>query len=212
MFAGAGHDLLTYGPPAAGDAAAGGITLLHGGLGSDIAFVAGDRDGYEVELHKGYVVVSEKANPASKAMLVNVDHLEFGDGGVDIGSSTDLSTLAGLYHNVLGRQPDLFGFEHWGDARDAGMSWGAIALFMIESRERNGSIGLDGEAFSGNPAVDLALLYELLFARTVDGAGLAYWTDAMAHGVTLEQVATSMIESIEMVGKRQNEQGWNFSL
>jgi hypothetical protein len=52
----------------------------------------------------------------------------------------------------------------------------------------------------------------LPFARTVDEAGLAYWTDAMADGVTLEQVATSMIESIKMVGNRLDEQGWNFSL
>lgn len=209
VFAGGGSDTLGFGlltvqPPSA-PAAQPSVTILHGGQAVDTAVFLGARGDYDIERHNGYLVVSSKAAPHAKALVVNVEKLQFSNGSVAVDNADGLDTLAGMYQSVLGRQADLFGFEYWADAREDGASWGAIGLRMIASSER-------GVRFDGDAAHDLALLYQALFNRAADSAGLAYWQDVMQQGVSLEQVATSMVESVEMVGHRRAVTDWDFSV
>ena len=217
VFAGDGNDTLGFAAPASGAGSAASqaraqvvpstaVATLHGGQASDTAVFSGARADYDVEVHNGYVVVSDRSATGSRALVVNVEQLQFGDGAIAVEQSTAHQTVAGLYQNILGRQADLYGFEFWGDRHDDGMNWGAIALDMIGSAEREGRV----EGFNGNAAHDIAVLYQALFNRSAEDAGLAYWQGRMAQGVTLEQVATSFVESVEMVGYHRPGQDWDF--
>jgi hypothetical protein len=217
VFAGGGNDTLVFGLPEGAGAGAqdrarvapgqDGVTLLHGGHGDDAATFNGNRDSFDVEVHNGYVVVSSKAAPGQKALVVNAEQLKFSDVTVAVQANSDMATIAGLYQNVLGRQADLFGFEFWADAHDAGMGWGAIALHMIASNEGSAA----GWSFNGDSRHDVAILYEALLDRAGDAAGLDYWTRVMReHGVTLEQVAEHMVRLDEMATHQLAPADWNF--
>jgi predicted secreted protein len=207
VFAGGGNDVLSVAAiPAAGPAPAAGTTLLHGGAASDAATFSGARADYNIEVHNGYVIVSSKSAPTLKAMVVNVEQLQFSDTSVAVQNSPDMDILAGMYQGVLGRQADVMGIEYWANVHQAGASWGAIALSMISSTEHAAS----HEGFNGVAAHDVALLYAAIFNRDPDAGGLAYWTAAMGRGVSLEQVASSFVQSAEMIGHQRAATDWDF--
>jgi hypothetical protein len=201
VFAGGGNDILSIAPAA-------GATLLHGGAASDAATFSGARADYSLEFHNGYVVVSSKLAPALKTMVVNVEQLQFSDASVAVESGADMATLAGMYQSVLGRQADVMGIEYWANVHQAGASWGAIALTMIASNEHAAS----HEGFNGVAAHDIGLLYTAIFNRDADAAGLAWWTAAMGRGASLEQIASSFVESVEMVGHQRAALDWDFTM
>ncbi len=218
IYAGGGGDTLSFGLPAdaspnGGQAASvkpgAGVTLLHGGLGSDVANFDGTRDSFHVETHHGYVVVSSKAAPGQKALVVNAEQLRFSDTTVVLEADAGLATIAALYRTVHGRQADLYGFEFWADAHEQGSSWGTIALHMIASAEANASRG----SFDGNAEHDVEILYQALFNRAGDAGGMAFWTGLMRdQGYTLEQVAGHMVQSVEMVGQQRAMVDWDFTV
>jgi hypothetical protein len=181
---------------------------LHGGSANDVAVFSGARADYNLAFHNGYLTVTAKSGPAAAATVINVETLQFSDGSVAVQNSADMGTLAGIYQTVLGRQADVYGIEYWANVHQAGASWGAIALAIVGSAEKTS--GHDG--FNGGAAHDLTLLYTALFNRAPDAAGLAYWTDVMAHGVSLEQVATGFVQSVEMVGHQRGALDWEFTL
>jgi hypothetical protein len=206
VYAGAGNDILSFAAPASGTPAAASVTVLQGGEDSDVAAFSGALADFNVEYHNGYVLVSSKAAPQAKALVVNVEQLQFSDTTLALTSSSDLLIVAGLYETVLGRQADLGGFEFWSDVHQAGASWGRIALDMLNSSESTAANG----AINGNAAHDVGLLYQVLFNRAADAGGLAYWTDLMSHGTSLEQVANALVQSAEMVGHQRAALDWNF--
>jgi hypothetical protein len=208
VFAGGGDDTLSFGVPASVPASASGEVVLHGGLGNDVATFDGARSDFNVEMHNGYAVVSSKAVPEMKAVVVNVEQLKFSDASVTIENGSDLSTLAGMYQTVVGRQADLGGFEFWANLQQGGVSWGQIALDMIGSAERLAT----NEGFNGNAGHDVELLYGALFNRAADAAGLAFWTGAMSHGLSLAGVAGALVQSAEMSGHQIAAQNWDFTL
>jgi predicted secreted protein len=201
VFAGGGDDTLGL-----SQGTAAGTTLLHGGSASDVAAFSGARADYKLEFHNGYVLVSSNATPAAKAMVINVEQLQFSDASVTVQNSADMGTLAGIYQTVLGRQADVSGIEFWANGHQAGASWGAIALDIIRSSEHAAS----HEGFNGVGAHDISLLYTALFNRAPDAAGLAFWTDALVHGASLEQIATDFVQSVEMVGHQRAALDWDF--
>jgi hypothetical protein len=205
VFGGAGDDVLSVDTSST---AAAGVTLLHGGADRDVATFSGAQSDYKLDVHSAYVVVSSKAAPDVKALVVNVEKLQFSDASVTVLDGASMDILAGLYQSVLGRQADLSGIEFWADGHQAGAGWGAIALQLVGSAERVAH----HDAFNGNATHDLTLLYDALFNRAPDAAGLAFWADAMSHGVSLEHVADVMVQSPEMLGHQLAAPGWNFSV
>jgi hypothetical protein len=206
VYAGAGNDTLSFVAPASGAAAAASVAVLQGGEDNDVVVFSGVSTDFNVEYHNGYVLVSSKAAPQAKALVVNVERLAFSDIVVTVQNNSDLLIVAGLYETVLGRQADLGGFEFWSDVHQAGASWGRIALDMLNSSESTAANG----AINGDAAHDVGLLYQVLFNRAADAGGLAYWTDLMSHGMSLETVADSLVQSAEMVGHQRAALDWNF--
>ena len=216
VFAGGGNDALSFGLPAS--VTANGVaraqsatpvqttTVLHGGAGDDTAIFNGVRADFDVETHNGYLLVSSKAAPGTKAMVINAEQLQFDDAVVHVDSSASMTTLAAVYQAALGRQADVYGIEFWGNVADRGVSLGEIAVQIIGSAERTAS----HDAFNGNIEHDIGLLYAGLFNRAADAEGLAYWAGAMRNGATLEQVADGMAHSAELIGQQVAPTGWNF--
>lgn len=128
----------------------------------------------------------------------------FGGGFVNDAS---LNAIAGLYHDVLGRQADYLGISFWSGAAQRGVSLGDVALNMIASAE---SQSLHAMVFNGNSAHGIELLYQGIFSRASDNAGLAFWVERMANGATLSQVATSFLTSPEMTAHKIGVQDWDF--
>jgi hypothetical protein len=181
--------------------------MLHGGSASDVAVFSGALADYKLVFHNAYVAVYGNSGPVV-AIVVNVEQLKFSDTSVSVQNSSDMSTLAGIYQTVLGRQADMTGIEFWADGHQAGTSWGAIALNIIGSSERMAS----HEGFNGVATHDITLLYTALFNRAPDAEGLAFWTAAMAHGASLERIATDFVQSAEMVGHQRAALDWDFSV
>jgi hypothetical protein len=205
VLAGGGNDTLALSPPAAGGTGAGAV-MLHGGSANDVAQFSGARADYNIAFHNAYVTVTSKSGPATTATVVNVETLQFSDGNVVVQNSADMSTLAGIYQTVLGRQADINGIEFWANGHQAGANWGNIALNMIGSSERLAS----HEGFNGVAAHDVTLLYSALFNRAPDAEGLAFWLNAIAHGVSLEHVADEFVKSAEMGGHLRGALDWDF--
>jgi hypothetical protein len=205
VLAGGGNDTLALAPPAAAGTSAGAV-MLHGGSANDVAVFSGARADYDLAFHNAYVTVTSKSGPATTATVVNVETLQFSDGQVAVQNSANMRTLAGLYQTVLGRQADISGIEFWASGQQAGASWGDIALHMIASSERLAS----HEGFNGNATHDITMLYTALFSRAPDAAGLAFWVNAMTHGVSLEHIADEFVKSVEMVGHQRAALDWDF--
>jgi hypothetical protein len=111
------------------------------------------------------------------------------------GALDDASFLFLVYSNVLGRQPDLAGFNHWMAQRAAGMSRGQVMIGFSESDEfitRTGTVGRQTV-----PEADVYRLYVAAFLRFPDPAGYAYWVGARNNGTSLEVMAQSLIGSTE---------------
>jgi large repetitive protein len=216
VFAGGGDDTMSIGVPitvasasgAARALAAPATTVLHGGAGDDTAVFGGARADFDVETHSDYLIVTNKAAPQAKTLVVNVEHLQFADAAVAVPIGADLTPLTGLYQAVLGRQADVYGLDYWAGVHDKGISLGTIAVNMIGSSERLATQG----GFNGDVAHDVGLLYAGLFDRAADTAGLAFWAAAVQHGATLTQVADAMLQSVEMVGQQGTPLDWNFSM
>jgi len=219
VFAGGGSDTLALAVPVATASAAAGAadaqvramvqpatTLLHGGQDGDVVVLAGARADYTVEQHNGYLMVASTDAPDAKAMVVNVEKLQFSDGSVDIDNIAEMDILAGMYQTVLGRQADVGGIAFWADGLQAGTGWGRTVLDFIASAGSETSHG----GMTGEAGHDLALLYSALLERAPDAAGLAFWTAALDSGVTLESIAAQFVQSVEMVGHQRAALEWDF--
>lgn len=181
-----------------------GATLLHGGAAGDTAVFTGAQAAYTVDPHDGYVLVTGAGG--AQAEVVNAETLQFADASIAVENRAELTTLAGLYADVLGRQADVAGFDYWGTVQKSGASLGEIALSITASAES----GTLGRSLSGDAAHDIGVLYEAIFHRAQDAGGAAYWLDAMRNGVTLAQVADGFMHSTEIVGHAVAPTGWDF--
>ncbi|MFZ6648870.1 DUF4214 domain-containing protein [Undibacterium sp. TJN25] len=178
-----------------------------GGEGNDIATFNGTLSDYTLNVHDGYIVISANAHPQQQATLINIESLKFSDTTVSVDNRTALTSLSGLYQDVLGRQADWLGFAYWGNQQKNGVSLGQIAIDIMQSQE---SQALHAIVFNGNAAHDIDLLYQGIFNRASDSAGLAYWVNQMQHGMTLERVATNFVLAPEMTGHNISAQNWDF--
>ncbi|MFL9920387.1 Ig-like domain-containing protein [Paraburkholderia fungorum] len=212
VFAGGGNDVLQFVSPAASatPAAAPGAastTVLDGGAGVDTAVFNGARSDYTVQAHDGYIVVSGNAQPQQQVMVINVENLQFADVTVAVDNRAALTSIAGLYQDVLGRQADLQGFNFWGQQQQNGMTLGQIALDMISSTESQAAHPM---VFNGDPAHDIQLLYQGIFGRAGDPAGVTFWINQMHQGLTLAQVADDFVHAPEMNAHNIAPQNWDF--
>ena len=184
-------------------------TVLHGGLGADSVAFNGASADYTIDLHRGYAVVTAKAQPLLHALVINAESMTFTDTTISVDNPVALASITGLYQSVLARQGDHLGVEFWAGAYDNGVSLGQIALNLIASAE---SQALHAMIFNGDGAHDVELLYQGIFGRHSDAAGLAFWTEKVAAGMSLDRVADVFIAAPEMDIHKIGAQDWDFLL
>ncbi|SEN49346.1 protein of unknown function [Duganella sp. CF517] len=223
VFAGGGADALAYNSPSATAgamaaavsasralaAAADTTTILHGGLGDDSAAFNGASANYTIDLHRGYAIVTAKAQPQQHALVINAESLKFADTTLGVDNPASLASITGLYQSVLGRQADHLGAEFWATFYDSGASMGWIALAIIQSAESQARHPM---VFNGDSGHDIELLYQGIFRRHSDAPGLAFWIDKMAGGMSLERVAELFTLSAEMDIHKIGVQNWDFQI
>ena len=96
-----------------------------------------------------------------------------------------------LYEVMLGRGPDVGGFDYWvGNLRD-GMPLQTAAGYFISSPEFQANIG------SPNDTQFVTLLYNNALHRAPDPGGLAYWMTALGNGMMRDALTLVFSESAE---------------
>ncbi len=128
------------------------------------------------------------------------------------GTLTDTQYIQRLYTNALNRSPSNTEINDWLVYLGAGNTRAQLMLVFAEAAEHRTltwptlSAGLwVGDATSES----LARLFDTVFNRLPDEAGLITWRNAMAGGTTLLQVATTFLASAEgqaMYGGLSNAQ------
>jgi hypothetical protein len=113
------------------------------------------------------------------------------------GALDDTHFLFLVYSNVLGRQPDLDGFNYWMAQLAAGASRGQVMIGFSESDEFINRTGTYGRQ-SVNEA-EVYRQYVAAFLRFPDPAGYLYWVTARNNGTSLESMAAEFIVSAEFV-------------
>ncbi|WP_313473436.1 Ig-like domain-containing protein [Stutzerimonas kunmingensis] len=224
VFAGGGNDQLHYGlgstgtSSGAGTASVNNINIIHenplstatsvylnAGAGSDVAVFTKAQSAYNIDQHDGYVLVTDKADPSQQITITNTETITFNDGEVAVQSRDELTTLAGLYQVVLGRQADIGGFEYWGALQSNGASLGTITVNML----RNSESIARGFGLNGDASHDVDVLYQAVFGRAADAAGKAYWVDELNNGSTISDVANGFVTSLEMTGHKLMTTDWD---
>ncbi len=200
FYSGDGNDVLNGG---------GGNDFVRGGKDSDKATFNGNSDHYKVTYEYGKTIVTSLDNPNDVVTLVNVESLQFADKTLDASShAKDLSWIATLYQQVLGRQADLGGFQSWSQASGGGVSAGDAALSFLRSGESQQRSGVVFDQLDA--AARIEYLYTQILGRQSDAAGKAYWAQQYAAGTSLSEIASHVVQSVELTGKYLAPTGWDF--
>lgn len=91
-----------------------------------------------------------------------------------------------LYRDILGREAEAAGLQHWLDQLDNGSL----------TQTRTAAIFLDSTEFQGGAGA-LVRLYAAAFERLPDQEGLQHWLQELQYGGSLNQVARSFTASSE---------------
>jgi hypothetical protein len=106
---------------------------------------------------------------------------------------TNLVTAA--YQKLLRRAPDAQGLAFWVNRLQQGLSDEQMEAAFISSPEYLQHHGGPGEAW-------IRSLYQDVLGRTADTAGLTFWQQALANGLTPAEVAQGFTASTEREGQR----------
>ncbi len=108
------------------------------------------------------------------------------------GISGGNAQVARLYVAVFGRQPDAGGFQFWVNERSNGRTLDNMATFFVQSPE---FVATYGENTSDTQFIEL--LYQNIFCRSADTAGLNHWRNQLGSGTSRARVLLFLTESAE---------------
>ena len=208
----------------------GGDNTLRGGAGGDflVGGLGGDRldggDSFGLTAHGGSVLRLYQAtldrNPDvpgfnnwlaaldSGTPLVNitsgfVNSAEF---QAKYGALTTVQFVTLLYNNVLDREPDPQGLANWVNSLNAGASRESVVNGFSESQEFMVNTEFDTHAFAtvslnGLDFGQVFRVYQATLDRAPDPGGFENWTNARMAGMSLEDVTTGFVNSVEFQAK-----------
>lgn len=166
----------------------GGADHIDGRTGDDTAVFSGASSDYQVTTDGVHFFVRDVADPAQVTTLINVEHVQFSDAGVELVPDSNVAWLGALYQQVLGRQADAAGLLGQIEAVENGASLGQVALSFLTSAEAvdNGT-GVDAANLSVNA------VFEGLLGRAATAGEAALYASA-----DLVAVADGIMQSSEM--------------
>ena len=118
----------------------------------------------------------------------------------DYGALDNTHFINLLYENVLHRAPDSTGQSYWLGQMSGGMSQAQVVLGFSQSPEDINDLAAPVQQglWVGNPnAAEVARLYDTTLGRLPDAAGLAYWTNQLQTGTSLQTVVNGFVGSSE---------------
>lgn len=115
---------------------------------------------------------------------------------------TDADFVTGLYHSVLGRTVDAAGLAYWTDALAHGtLSRGALALALTDSAERLAQPEVQQVEVGATDVGTLVRMYDTIFGRAPDVAGINYWIALSEGGTSLAAIADDFVQSQEALAQ-----------
>ena len=122
------------------------------------------------------------------------------------GNLTDEQFVNLVYNNVLGRTPDAAGYDFWlSQIQSSSVTRSGMMMWFAQSTEYIVQTHTEAPNEDGS----VTRLYSAFFLRTPDAAGLEFWIDSKAGGVSLEAIASEFAKSPEFqarYGSLTNEQ------
>ncbi|MDI9778896.1 MULTISPECIES: DUF4214 domain-containing protein [Pseudomonas] len=162
--------------------------IVDTGAGYDVVQLDGSRDDYAFATHANFNVTLTGNQTAS---ISNAEFLTFVNGEevetVALAHSADEAAALRLYQGVLNRDADLDGAKAFVGQVNAGTSLNDIANEFLNSSEFTGA----------NNATDVNELYQALLGRAADDEGASTWTNLLAEGGSLADVAAAIAVSSE---------------
>lgn len=203
----AGGDDLIFGESGDDTVFAGeGNDLLHGGSGVDKATYTLNMSDYLITRDEGKTYVSLVSNPNEKDTLINTETIEFADATYTVENRSELTKIATLYTQILGRQAEIDGFQYWANNN---ANIGQIALGFITSQEYKTNSSVDFDTLDISAKIET--FYEALLGRTSDSDGKSHWINiAQSGAMSIDQIANGFINSLEMQGIYLQKDGWDF--
>lgn len=109
----------------------------------------------------------------------------------------EVGRVAGLYHTLLGRDPDEGGLRYWVDAVHQGLPLTQVVQAFLASDEYRTDPSLD----ASSPEAWVTVLYQELLQREPDHGGFAYWVGRIEVGLSLEEAAARFVFSEEFADR-----------
>lgn len=116
------------------------------------------------------------------------------------GSQSNARFIDGLYQRSFGRTADAAGREYWIGLLDQGKADRADVMYSFaNSTEKLAQEKSSGHTqdFNRTDVATLVRLYDTLFDRKADQAGLNAWIAASENGTRMSEIAASFIQSAE---------------
>ncbi|AHC81384.1 hemolysin-type calcium-binding region [Pseudomonas monteilii SB3101] len=162
--------------------------IVDTGAGYDVVQLDGSRADYQFATNANFNVTLTGNQTAS---ISNAEFLTFVNGDevetVALAHSADEAAALRLYQGVLNRDADLEGAKAFVGQVNAGTSLTDIANEFLNSNEFAGA----------HNAADVNELYLALLGRVADDSGASTWTDLLANGGSLADVAAAIAVSSE---------------
>ena len=105
--------------------------------------------------------------------------------------------IAGLYRYILGRGPDVSGYNYWVGRYNSGMGAKAIANSFMQSSEFGGVVNAAVPGNSNGISAFLTALYEGILGREPDTSGEQYWAGEINTGYPTANVELSFTMGTE---------------
>ena len=155
-----------------------GNNTVVGNGDNSIVQLSGSANNYTVTSSNGHAIVTNNSTQ-STTDISKIQYVQLDSGSALIfASNTEQAAVATLYHSAFGRTADDSGMQYWYSLANSGASLSQIANAFTQSAE----FLAESSAMSNTQFVQA--LYQNTFGRTGEATGIAYWTDALAHGNT----------------------------
>jgi Ca2+-binding RTX toxin-like protein len=184
-----------------------GDDQLHGGSELDKATYSDVSSNYTITRDEGKTYIHNLTTNETDT-LINVETIEFSDRTYTVDNAIHLTKIASLYEHIFDRQADIGGFQYWAHNYSDGANIGDIVVSCLLSQEYRTTTGNDINTMNNADRVEV--LYDALLGRAGETEGKNYWVEQMNNGATLQNIAESFVNSIEMQGIYLTEQGWSF--
>jgi hypothetical protein len=173
-----------------------GSDLIDGGAGFDIVRVNARFSEVAVTLDETGVLRLTGPDGAV-SVLRDVQYVSFSDGGVILNlQSDDAAMLARSYEAVFGRPPDEAGMAYWAARDHDAQTLLQSVDTMLASPEFMARYGAVDQI---DPSAFIRIAYQNAFGREPDEAGLAFWLEELARGVSKAEAMMTIAHASEGV-------------